>query len=420
MTARFLGAGGRGQIALVMTIGTVASTLALLGVEQATVNLAGREPRHRPALATNAMLIAGVVGVGTSAALVLLTDLVPGVAGDLSPSLVATALAAIPLLVARTYLQSLAEADYRFNWSAGTRLVSPLLAVTVNGALAAIGVLTVGSAAATWVLGQGVAFLALVWFIIRRSTGFGRPDRALARRALGFGVKSHLGRVMNLGNYRLDQWLVGALVGSRELGRYSVAVALSEALFFLPTALASAQRPDLVRATPDAAARRAANVFRAAIIITIPLAIVLIAIAPVLCATLFGDEFRGSADDLRVLCLGAFGIVAVKLLGDALTAQRRPLRATAAAGIGLVFTVGLDLILIPPHGGLGAAVASTVAYAAAGIAAGVLFTRTLGARPRELLPRRRDIGHLVAQGASVARQLARRAPGKTRPSSTRT
>ena len=53
---------------------------------------------------------------------------------------------------------------------------------------------------------------------------------------------------MLLGNYRLDQWFVGAIAGSRELGLYSVAVAWAEALWYLPTALASVQRPDLVRA----------------------------------------------------------------------------------------------------------------------------------------------------------------------------
>ena len=42
-------------------------------------------------------------------------------------------------------------------------------------------------------------------------------------------------------------------------------------------------------------------VFRIAILITIPVVIVLIVAAPILCVTVFGDEFRGSIDDLRVL-----------------------------------------------------------------------------------------------------------------------
>jgi O-antigen/teichoic acid export membrane protein len=406
LTARLLGPVGRGQIALVTTIGTVASTVALLGVEQATINLAGREPDRRPALASNALIIALVAGGAASVALALLTGIVPGVTGELSASLVAVALTAIPILVARTYLQSLAEADYRFAWSNGTRVLSPLLGVVVSGVLATAHLLTVGTVVITWLVGQGAGLLVLMWFIARRSAGFGRADAALARRALGFGLKSHLGRVMNLGNYRLDQWLVGALVGARELGRYSVAVALSETLFFLATALASAQRPDLVRATPASAARRAAAVFRAALAVTAPLALALLAAAPVLCTAVFGAGFAGSIDDLRILCLGAFGVIAVKLLGDALTAQRRPLLATAAAGVGLVVTVSLDIALIPGHGGAGAAIASTLAYSAAGAVAGVLFTRTLGGRASDLVPRGRDLRRVMREAVLLGGRLA--------------
>ena len=96
-------------------------------------------------------------------------------------------------------------------------------------------------------------------------------------------------------------------------------------------------------------------VFRIAILITIPVVIVLIVAAPILCVTVFGDEFRGSIDDLRVLAPGAFGITAMKLFGNALTAQRQPMLANAALAIAFGATIGLDLLLIPRYGGVGAA-----------------------------------------------------------------
>ena len=96
--------------------------------------------------------------------------------------------------------------------------------------------------------------LVLAWAVARRLGGFGRPDPALAReRMLAFGLKAHLGRAMLFGNYRADQWILGVIAGSKELGLYSVAVAWSEVLFFLPTTLVAVQRPDLVRASPEEA-----------------------------------------------------------------------------------------------------------------------------------------------------------------------
>jgi O-antigen/teichoic acid export membrane protein len=207
---------------------------------------------------------------------------------------------------------------------------------------------------------------------------------------LWFGMKAHAGRILLVGNYRLDQWLVGTMAGSRELGLYSVAVAWSEGLFFLPTALVSVQRPDLVRATPREAARQTIAVFRVGAVITAFLAGALVLAAPLLCGTIFGSAFAGSEDMLRVLAIGGFGIVALKLFGQALTAQRKPMLETAAISVAFCLGLALDLLLIPNHGGMGASVAATVAYSVGGIAVVLIFARALGARLGEFVPRRSD------------------------------
>ena len=103
--------------------------------------------------------------------------------------------------------------------------------------------------------------------------------------------------------------------------------------------------------------------------------------------TAFGESFRESVGMLRVLTVGAFGIVALKLLGNALTAQRKPMLETAAIGVAFVCTVALDVILIPAHGGSGAAVASSVAYTVGGVAAALIFTWALKGRLVDLVPR---------------------------------
>jgi O-antigen/teichoic acid export membrane protein len=138
-------------------------------------------------------------------------------------------------------------------------------------------------------------------------------------------------------------------------------------------------------------------VFRAALLLTVLLAVGLVVAAPVLCVTIFGEDFRGSIDDLRVLAFGAFGIVALKLLGSALNAQGKPMLANIGVGVAFATTVVLDLLLIPAHGGIGAAIASTAAYTAGGVAIAVVFARALGLRVGELVPRGNEMGPLVRQ-----------------------
>ncbi len=420
ITAWALGAVGRGEVAFLTTIAYLTSQVASLSVHQALVNAAGREPTRTPALLGTAIAVALVTGAGGAGLVALLVALVPAVGGSAPTGLLALALAAVPMLVLQLCVQHLVLAHHGFRAVNAAWLLVPVVTCGANGALALAGVLSTGLAVGAWVAGQTLATLLLWRSLTRRWGPPARPERALAGRLLAFGARAHGGRVMLLGNYRLDQWIVGSVAGSRALGIYSVAVAWAEALFFLPTALANVQKPDLVRMGRADAAARAASVLRVALLLTVPLAVGLVVLAPVLCEGLFGASFAPATDQVRVLALGAFGIVALKLLGSALTAQGRPGSETLAVGAAFVTIVALDVLLIPAHGGDGAAVASTVAYTAGGVAAGLLFVRALPARASWLLPRPADLTRVL--GAVRARRAPGPSPGAAtaeRPSRSR-
>ena len=387
ITARALGPTGRGELAFLTTIAMLTATLSSLGVEEANGNLAGLMPRVRPALASNSFLLAVTLG-GIGISIVIgLVALEPGVAGDVSRALLLLALVAIPVLIFQIYLQFLIRADYGFAVTNLASVAAPVLTLVVNATLAATGSLTVGRALGAWVAGQVLVTALLATYVYARLAGFGRPQAELANAALRFGILAHAGRVMKTGNYRLDQWLLGSLAGSRELGLYSIAVAWSEAVFYLPEALMMVLRPDVVRASRAEAARRTEVVFRLAIVVTVPVVAFIILAAPILCVTVFGEEFRGSIADLRLLAPGAFGIIALKLLANSLTAQRRPMLGNIAVAVAFGATILLDLVLIPRYGGAGAAAASTIAYSAGGAAVAIIFCRALGTRLRNLVPR---------------------------------
>ena len=404
VTARTLGPSGRGELALLTTMAMLTANLAAFGLFEANANIGGAEPEQRGALAANSVVIALVLGGAAAAVVVALVGIFPGLGGGTSGALQALALAAIPVLILQSGLQTLLQSQYSFGITNTAWLLAPLTNLGVNGAFAVLGVLTVGSAVAVWIAGQIAATTMLAWHAVRGLPRLPCPDRRLARRMLSFGARTHLGRVMTMGNYRLDGWFVGAIAGHRELGLYSVAVAWAEALFYLPTALGMVQRPDLVRTSASDAGTRTVVVFRSALLLTVLLAVGLVIAAPILCVTVFGEDFRGSIDDLRILAFGAFGIVALKLLGNALNAQGKPMLANIGVGVAFVATVALDLLLIPAHGGAGAAVASTLSYTAGGLAIALVFVRALGRRPGELVPRGNEMAPLLRQlRARVAR-----------------
>jgi O-antigen/teichoic acid export membrane protein len=163
-----------------------------------------------------------------------------------------------------------------------------------------------------------------------------------------------------------------------------------------------------VRADPTSAIRIAGQSIRRGLLLSVAAASVLIITAPLLCVTVFGEDFRGSIDDLRVLALGGVGIATSVLLGNALIAQRRPLLAAAADATALVVTLALDILLIPSLGGLGAAIATTVAYGVGSVVLTVVFVRLLGGRARDLVPRFGDLAWYSRQAGALLAVVPRR------------
>jgi O-antigen/teichoic acid export membrane protein len=394
-------------VALLTAIATLSSQLAVLGVDEANVNLAATDPERRSALATNSVVLALVFGGLAIAVLLPLFAVFPGLGGETDEGLRLVALAAIPGLVLQTYLTFLIRGQFGFGITNVAWLAAPAITFLGNAGLALAGELSVTSAFSLWVVAHIGTVALLTWYIARRAAGFGRPDLALAKRSLGFGLRSHIGRVMMSGNYRADQWFVGAIAGSRELGLYSIAVAGAEILFYVPTVLVLVQRPFLVRAERAEARRLAAKGFRTGLVLTAPLVLAGVVFAPFLCVTIFGAEFEGAIDDLRILLIGVFGLLALQQLGNALTAQGRPGLWASAAAAAFVAMIVLDILLIPPFGGAGAAIASRVAYAVGGAVAIVFFLRFFGGPASALVPR---LSEVPEYGRTLLRAVRRRRP----------
>ena len=159
------------------------STISLLGVEQATVNIAGRDPSVRRALATNALILAAALGLLGSALLGGLLVALPALRGEVELAMFTFALLAIPVLVGRVYFQALLDAEYRFSFSNGVRLLAPVSGVAANGVLGIAGALTVTTAMIAWLAGQTLSTVLLAWYQARAWTASAaRTARSCAGR----------------------------------------------------------------------------------------------------------------------------------------------------------------------------------------------------------------------------------------------
>ncbi|BEL09720.1 hypothetical protein Q0Z83_079110 [Actinoplanes sichuanensis] len=394
LTARLLGATGRGEIAFLTTVSGLIAFLASLSAYEAMINISGAHPEKRPALAGAGVVLAGALGALGAVVAWVVFRAVPAPGIRFADVDVMIAISAIPIWILQNYFLFLARAAYDLAMASLGFISAPLVTFLLNLGFAAMDGLTISVAIMNWAIGFAVSAGLLVAHV-GRSSGFAAPSAPLLRQVLGFGLRSHVGGVMMTGTYRLDHWLVGALGNARELGTYSVAAAWFDGIVHLSRAVSVTFRPDLLRASTADAGRQAARIFRVCAVLVLVIVGGTMLAAPFLCVTIFGSEFADSVLDLRILAVGAFGMMALNIFGTALVAQRRPILESSAHTAGFAVAMVMFVLMIPRYGATGAAFASAVGYLVCGIVALGLAHRTLGMRYRSLLPQQTDIAHLV-------------------------
>jgi O-antigen/teichoic acid export membrane protein len=225
----------------------------------------------------------------------------------------------------------------------------------VDGYAAAIGGLLLAD----------VATFMLAW---RRLIGRGffhgaqRPSLELARRVGSYGLRAQLGGVIFLLNLRLDFILLQLLAGPAVLGVYAVASKFAELIKVPGTALTYVLYP---RYAGEGAAQASASARRllpraclATAAAVVPLALAAGFVIPVA----YGSEFQGAVVPAQIILLGLCLEGVTGVITGFLYGAGRPGLNSWAMGVGLVVTVILDLLLIPPFGANGAAMASAAAY----------------------------------------------------------
>ncbi len=390
ITARSLGASGRGTLAFVTVVALLVARLASFGIGGATVYFAARRPAERARiLGTSAgfVLVSGAAAIGLVAAFLVL---VPGA----RPAGLTTEL--IWLMVPGTVLVCLVE--WGLSYLLGARLLlaqligmglGPWLYAVALAVAAAFGDLDVERAAAAWVV-SGLAWVALIAVLAISATGIARPNMALLVESVRFGIRAWAGGLARSVNTRIDQLLMAYLTTQAALGIYAVAVNVSEALQYLPGAIAMAFTPAVAAVAHAERAERTLRTFRGALLITLATIPPAMVVGAVLVPVAFGEEFRASIVPFLILAPGAIGFLVMRVFSSALLGAGLPGRSSVPPVAALVTGVALDLALIPPYEATGAAIASTAAFSVAGLVGVVLYHRSDRFPLRDLVPRRTD------------------------------
>jgi O-antigen/teichoic acid export membrane protein len=189
-----------------------------------------------------------------------------------------------------------------------------------------------------------------------------RPTPDVVRAVLSYGARGQVGGVMTLVNLRLDFILLGSLAGPSVVGSYAVASKFAELLRVPSLAIGYVLYPRFRRDGARIAAQSVRRMApRALLLIASGSAVVALCVNPLI-PLMYGSAFRPAIGPAYVLVAGLVTDGLAAVLSAWLLGTGRPGLNSMAVGAGVVVTVVLDVLLIPSHHAMGAAIASAASY----------------------------------------------------------
>jgi O-antigen/teichoic acid export membrane protein len=390
LTARYLGATGRGQVSLFFTD---VSGLALLAGLVGGSSLIYLVPRRNVWL-----LLLPAYGWG------FLVSLVGAAAvGLLRPaSLVYTlhlgAVSLIQILLSINVLLLLGRQRER-GYNALTTTQAALLALALGLAFGPMRWLSVEAYYYANYLAYGLPWLISTVLLLRLPDAWrsgGRRRQAAARELARHSRGAHLSNLLAFANYRFSYYAVVYLADTRALGILSVGVALAEAIWLIPRSTSLIQYVALVNA-PDKRRQTHAALrgSRLTLLATAGAVLVLAAVPASWLAAIFGPEFGAAHGVILALAPGI-------LINGAGMQASTYFAGTGQYGVnnratllGLATTVPLCLLLVPRLGIIGAAMSMSASYTAGVLYLVGHYRRAIDAEWRDLLPGWADVRGVV-------------------------
>jgi O-antigen/teichoic acid export membrane protein len=264
ITARWLGPDGKGQLTLLMLAAWMLQSFLCLGIGVANVYYVGSGRLSVCQLTGNSVAFA-LLGTlaGTLIGLLLLVGntlhvLLPGV----SAGCLLLAMVAVPLGLLSASLGAILQGLRRIL----TLNILSVLQAAIILAMTTVFVLWMKTgvlgAVAAWLAAQA-AILVIIGRFLQREGGRFRPrwNPQVVRPTLCFGLKGHVGNLLQFFNYRLDAFLVNFFLGAAGVGIYGSAVALAELLWQLPNAVSYVLFPKSANSSHETMNRLTPRVF---------------------------------------------------------------------------------------------------------------------------------------------------------------
>ena len=366
IVARWLGAEGVGALAVINVAVATIVQLGSFGLPSSSTYFIAQDQAHFRAAAINSLIFALGIGSILALCLSLTAALRPDWFGFVSPDLIRIAAISIPfqlvVLIGLNILLALGKIK-EFNLldlaSQSFVLINAVLVLLVlKQGLATL--VTLNTAAAILVSIVVTLLLVISGKSIVQSRW--RGDIALLRRMIVYGLKFHISILAGAIIIRADLLVVNHFRGAAEAGVYSVASQFALLLMLLPGVIATLLFPR-VTSEQDARGETTCLVSRYTTLIMFVCCLAAVPLS-LLLPWIYGQAFADATRLLLILLPGVYLIGLESVLVQHFNALGLPRAIPLYWLATLVLNLILVFALVPRFGAQGAAIASTISYAA--------------------------------------------------------
>ncbi|HSL53343.1 MAG TPA: polysaccharide biosynthesis C-terminal domain-containing protein [Pyrinomonadaceae bacterium] len=366
IVAHWLGAEGVGQLAVInVTIATVVQ-VGSFGLPSSNTYFIAQDQARFRAAAINSLIFAAGTGVILALALSAIASSRPDWFGLKSPDLIHIAAVSIPsqlltLIGLNTFLAVGKVRQFNLLDLFAQSFVLINVAFVSRIIRADLGTLIFWNTTTSIFVSIVIALL-LVTSAKNLAYSKWRADLALLRRMIVYGLKFHISILAGAIIIRADLLVVNHFRGSAEAGVYSVASQFALLLMLLPGVIATLLFPR-VTSEQDARGETTCQVTRYT---TFLMLICCLAAVPfsLLLPVIYGEAFGESTALLWILLPGVYLIGLESVLVQHFNALGLPRAIPLYWVVTLILNLVLVFALVPRYGAQGAAIASSISYAA--------------------------------------------------------
>ncbi len=381
LTARILSPDGRGEYALFFTIVGLGSNLSNPGISQANTYFLNKEKILPSILVGNSIF--AILVASTLWGVLLLIALKIGLIEliGLRPDAFWVLLLWIATIVTFSEISfsGLVYGHHLYQFQSKSIVIQATLILVSTLLILPIAVDVTG---ALWLRTLALTLFS-VWYVYSFWMRVKPFELSFSFRCLqkqiGFGLKNWLQNLVGIINYRGYFLILGIFSSPEQIGYFSVALLLIEAVRFVPDTVGTILLPHLVKTKDSGRAKElVATTCRVSLFITFLVSLILFLITEPLVVFIFGLEYYEAIKVLQILLLGAMFGTIYQVMTRYFTSIALQKFSIFSAISALFVAVLSSSLLVPIFEASGAATAFCLSTVTSSILILIFFSRTSG------------------------------------------